>query len=100
MYCQTCFLHANTQCQQRTHPSELKRGEWRVRSVSGQTNLRLPRHRRNLTHLPTLQRINHTTLPDIRIPDKSNTDLFLVGVELRELAEELDEGAFAEGVVG
>lgn len=61
--------------------------------------LRLPRHRRNLTHLPTLQRINHTTLPHVRISHEPDRDLFLITMELRELAEELDEGAFAEGVV-
>lgn len=63
------------------------------------TYLRLPRHRRDLTHLPTLQRINHTTLPHVRISHKAHRDLFLITMELRELAEELDEGAFAEGVI-
>lgn len=62
-------------------------------------NLSLARNGCHTAHLPTFERIDHATLPYVRISDESYRDLLLVRVQLRELAEQLYEGAFPEGVV-
>jgi hypothetical protein len=49
-------------------------GEWKEKGA----HLRLTRYRRNVTNPPTLQRVNHTALPHIRVPNKPNRDLLLV----------------------
>ena len=43
-------------------------------------DLRLTRNRCYPTHLPALQRVDNAALPNIRITDKTNRYLLLVGV--------------------
>ena len=63
-------------------------------------HLRLAGDGRDRAHLARLERVDHRALADVRVADEADGDLLLVGVQLGELAEELDERAFAEGVVG
>ena len=55
--------------------------------------------RRNLTHLPILQGVDDTALTDVRVTNEANRNLFLVRMELRKLAKELNERAFAKRMV-
>lgn len=59
----------------------------------------LPRDRSDLADFLALYCVDDTALANIRIADKTDTDLLLLGHEIGELAEELNEGTFTEGVV-
>ena len=63
-------------------------------------DLRLAGYGRHAANLATLERVDDAGLADVGVADKADGDLLLVGVQLGELAEELDEGALAKGVVG
>lgn len=58
----------------------------------------LPRDRGHFADDFGLQGVNDGGLSGVWIADETNADLFLVVVQFGELAEEVDEGAFAEGV--
>jgi hypothetical protein len=62
-------------------------------------DFRLSRYRRNIAHLLVLDGVDDATLSDIRVPNKSYTDLLLVRHQIAELTKQLDEGTFAEGIV-
>ena len=62
-------------------------------------HLSLARYGSNLAHFAAFQCVNDATLSDVRISYEANRDLLPIRVQLRELAEELDERAFAEGVI-
>ena len=63
-------------------------------------HLRLTRHRSDIADLAAFQRVDYTALSYIRITNKTDGNLLLVRMELRELSKELDEGAFAKRAVG
>lgn len=62
-------------------------------------DLRLARYRCDIADLLILDGVDDATLTDIGIAYKAYADLFLIGHEVRKLAQQLDKGAFAEGVV-
>ena len=69
-------------------------------SNRNKTHLSLARDWGDVADLAAFDGVNDTALSDIRVSDETDRDLLLVGVQLGELAEELDEGALAKGVVG
>lgn len=62
-------------------------------------NFGLSRDRSDFADLLRLDSIDDTALADIGITDEADTNLLLFGHEIGELAEELNEGTFTEGVV-
>ena len=68
--------------------------------IAFMAHLRLARHRSDVADLAAFQRVDYTALSYIRITNKTDGNLLLVRMELRELSKELNEGAFAKRVVG
>ena len=56
-------------------------------------------YRGNLAHFAAFQGVDDAALSNVRVSNETNRDLLLIGVKLGELAEQLDERAFAERVV-
>ena len=54
---------------------------------------------RDVADLARLEGVDDARLANVRVPDEADGNLLPVRVQLRELAEELDERAFAEGVI-
>lgn len=70
-----------------------------VRELGGGTDLGLAGHGGDGADLAALERVDHAALADVRVADEPDGDLLLVGVQLGELAQQLDERTLAEGVV-
>jgi hypothetical protein len=61
-------------------------------------DLGLAGDRRHGADFLVAERVNYGGFSGVGVPDEADGDLFAVGVEGGELAEKLDQGAFAEGV--
>lgn len=64
------------------------------------TNLCLSWNWSNIADFATFQRVNDTTLSNVRVSDETDRYLLLVGMQLRKLSEELDKRAFTKGMIG
>ena len=62
-------------------------------------DFRLSRDRSDFADLLRLDSIDNTALADVGIANETDTDLLLFGHKIGELAEELNERTFTEGVV-
>lgn len=57
------------------------------------------RYRGHTADLTAFEGVNNTAFPNVGIADETNGDLLLVRVQLGELTEKLDEGAFSKRMV-
>lgn len=63
------------------------------------TDLRLSGYRGDGAAFAALERVDNAALAHVGVADKADRDLLLVGVQLGELTEQLDERTLAKGVV-
>jgi hypothetical protein len=89
MYCQTCRRQRRPDESTDTSP----------KIFASRTYLGFTGNRSDGADLLLLERVDDTTLPDVRIPDQTDRDLLLVRMEDRELSQELDQGSLSERVV-